>query len=883
MFQPIAIVGLIFTIIGCIVSLFLIPMIGSFTWKRKEWHNYFRSALLSLLLACFFHVFASIFVYSIVLFTQSIPISGDDRLLMDIYNKPRFLLKGSCAVVRICIWVMVIERTIATIKRKNYQNYNNYGITAIIFFLPFAYGFNVNNIGKIWQFFDDHYIKFSMAIDLITVMVLIILWILNSKLRKTISGIEMDLTEKFQITENIRLIKLSLPVTITYLIDNFIFNIIYETYNLTVLEDETIVLINYASLIYCYLFFIFNIIYQYSNLFPFLKYMKKNKIGTCSRRTQTKDDEINNKNIKLQNIKIINANNKEVPMNYDQKSYFNVYAKAWQKMSETYKEGNIFDVALITENIAKNLINLTDLKNLSTVNKSCQEGVTRHVKKTKIIPKLPIHEVYYNEYTKNEVRGTYLNESGEFSTLNEDIERFKKIIDGKIVTDAEVVINYSINMPNKNDKLFMSIGKQIASYINKLFDLYQNASTLVFMNKSFESEELLLVFIVSELKSFSIKNIYGLDFFSINEYYTVRKEHLENVDVFNGLPNIKKVVFRNSLSGFCAYDDTLTECSMKYLIKCLGKKNNTIIGLPMFYAYPYSKRLGNIMSYAHDRKVDIHLYEESNRSGLYYETFRDYAFTSNSPYINAVTTFSSTIANLGIMNQMKELIAMFPNLKTLSIEAQFKLEYKRKYSGCLVPDYNPQYYCNENFGITKFHPSAPLKSISIKLCDLISPMSENPNIYKEIKYHFIKNLIGKLPNTVTNFSLQNINSGCQDVLKLLSEKCPHIREMKLQKVEISDDSIIAFNELQFLLLSEANYIKLPKTLFVLIYEIIKEKPMKDNNVEAIIDKLKDENNLNYIIKIKDHERMKRYILSSNYLLALKSAQTSRLSWLTYIS
>uniref|UniRef100_A0A0N5BJD7 G_PROTEIN_RECEP_F1_2 domain-containing protein n=1 Tax=Strongyloides papillosus TaxID=174720 RepID=A0A0N5BJD7_STREA len=317
-------------IIGNIGAFLFIPIIFKFIFQRKEWHLYYRSIFSSVIVACTIHTLSSLVIYTIIFHVNRIPVLGENFELTHVYSLARYFLKGSCGTVRICIWILVIERTFATVKKKNYELHHNYFVAVILFIIPFAYGYNIDNIGHFWPFFRNNYVKFCIAIDCLTLLVLIILWLLNRKLHQLHHEKVLTLSEKFQISENIRLSKLSLPVTILFILDNYTFNIIFSIGIFTPEEDEFLTLLNYGSLAYCYAGFFIFVLYQYKEKFSLQFSIGRNKVVNSSNNdVSSKNNDNSQRHDKTQVIKMKNANNKLVPMDYDQKSYFNVYANTW--------------------------------------------------------------------------------------------------------------------------------------------------------------------------------------------------------------------------------------------------------------------------------------------------------------------------------------------------------------------------------------------------------------------------------------------------------------------------------------------------------------------------------------------------------------------------
>ncbi|CEF70607.1 7TM GPCR, serpentine receptor class e (Sre) family-containing protein [Strongyloides ratti] len=150
------------------------------------------------------------------------------------------------------------------------------------------------------------------------------------KMKKLVNDKNKNLSEKYQINENIRLIKLMLPLIFCFIVINVIFNIIILYGKLAIINRDDLLLLNDTILFVSYNIFLIHLYFKF-------KKINDNKIEIIN--GNNKENEANQLNSDNQsnlkpntvtgNIKLFNEDGKKIPTNYDQKAYFEMFAKSW--------------------------------------------------------------------------------------------------------------------------------------------------------------------------------------------------------------------------------------------------------------------------------------------------------------------------------------------------------------------------------------------------------------------------------------------------------------------------------------------------------------------------------------------------------------------------
>uniref|UniRef100_A0A914PHK2 Uncharacterized protein n=1 Tax=Panagrolaimus davidi TaxID=227884 RepID=A0A914PHK2_9BILA len=135
---------------------------------------------------------------------------------------------------------LFLERSLATIKRSTYESITSFWFTAILSGLSLIYSLAISSMWHILPLFlvvidISVSIPISFGLNLLCAMCVVLLSYYNRKLRKKEIGTMCDLSQRYQIDENIKLLNQWLPVlfigSIT-IISNGIFSICGYSFNI---------------------------------------------------------------------------------------------------------------------------------------------------------------------------------------------------------------------------------------------------------------------------------------------------------------------------------------------------------------------------------------------------------------------------------------------------------------------------------------------------------------------------------------------------------------------------------------------------------------------------------------------------------------------------
>uniref|UniRef100_A0A0N5BJD5 7TM_GPCR_Srx domain-containing protein n=1 Tax=Strongyloides papillosus TaxID=174720 RepID=A0A0N5BJD5_STREA len=247
-----------------------------------------------------------------------------------IYNAVDLVSLYSPGILRLGIWLFVIERLFATQLRKTYEKKKSSIIATIFFIAPFGYELALYFCIQAWSSFEFYYFTLCILIDFIILILILSLLYLNVKLKKLTFQNNVELSEKFQINENIRLIKLMIPLVFSFIFINIIFNSLIDYGSLKFISKDDLLALNVTILFMAYNIFLVYLLIKF-------KKINDTKVGCLnsnSKRNELTDTANNSQNNPKINtiagsVKIFNGDGKKIPTHYDQKSYFEMFAKSW--------------------------------------------------------------------------------------------------------------------------------------------------------------------------------------------------------------------------------------------------------------------------------------------------------------------------------------------------------------------------------------------------------------------------------------------------------------------------------------------------------------------------------------------------------------------------
>uniref|UniRef100_A0A0K0FV13 Serpentine receptor class gamma n=1 Tax=Strongyloides venezuelensis TaxID=75913 RepID=A0A0K0FV13_STRVS len=289
-----------------------------------------------LLLTITAYVLSTCFVDIILLCLERIPQPKYEKFEERLYYFGYEAQVYTSAFIRSCNWVLVIERITSTLKRNVYERYRSTIVGISICTMILSYGIIVKNINRIWKGFEEHYYKFSMIFDFFTIIIACYLWYKNVKLRRLTIISDIHLSEKFQINENIRLVKFTFPFIVPYIFINTGFNILLD-FGHSLLSDTDLVLAYNDLCIFISYIIVFIYILNKNNIIKCFPHRNSNNILSFSRSFGKNQSTQNNGTKKFDNktkqfrtnSQTLQINGKQIPTNYDDEAYHRVVTMAW--------------------------------------------------------------------------------------------------------------------------------------------------------------------------------------------------------------------------------------------------------------------------------------------------------------------------------------------------------------------------------------------------------------------------------------------------------------------------------------------------------------------------------------------------------------------------
>uniref|UniRef100_A0A0N4ZS48 G_PROTEIN_RECEP_F1_2 domain-containing protein n=1 Tax=Parastrongyloides trichosuri TaxID=131310 RepID=A0A0N4ZS48_PARTI len=139
----------------------------------------------------------------------------NDGLLNFIYNNNngkqnnfylvlRYAQNYSNNLIRFSIWFLIIERIVATKKRKTYEKSKNSFIPFCIAILITSLAAILTNLRTVVAIINKNFHQFLLILDIPLVISLFVLKYFNKTIRRQGKSVLSNLTEKYQIIENIK-------------------------------------------------------------------------------------------------------------------------------------------------------------------------------------------------------------------------------------------------------------------------------------------------------------------------------------------------------------------------------------------------------------------------------------------------------------------------------------------------------------------------------------------------------------------------------------------------------------------------------------------------------------------------------------------------------
>uniref|UniRef100_A0A0N4ZBD9 F-box domain-containing protein n=1 Tax=Parastrongyloides trichosuri TaxID=131310 RepID=A0A0N4ZBD9_PARTI len=461
----------------------------------------------------------------------------------------------------------------------------------------------------------------------------------------------------------------------------------------------------------------------------------------------------------------------------------------------------IFSQYPIRQRIVDNLDSFTDIENLASKSMSIYENIkTFPIKKnisvsentflifkisdiySSLIENLPNIRLKYNDHVLNP--NDLLR---YFATIpNGELEHIKKIhfyffdtcIDYR-TGDIYNSVNFLPNIQTYNPLNLKQFGREIANFIDNLFELCPNADTL-----EINSQLSIHFFIIYYLASPKIKILQGTTLLSMVVFANIRNnDYLGCIDKMPGLEEFHIDCFSSRILETEYYADILRD-----IFTCLTRKKcNKVV----YYGdirtssneIQFINNFGNFLNLTQEYNVNISL----KGNYIFKSEFYIHCLVESIVELNIapenITDFTTFASNLHA----------FSKLKTVKLEL-IDIFFHR----ILNDNLNDTF---KTFSGTKMFEK--IEEFYIKL-EMFSPESVI-NDYAEIKNNTILKLLMELSTNLRILYLENIPDLTQEMSDTLSKNCPNITEIYLiPKNSINRNFIKNMKKLEFMFL-RGNY------------------------------------------------------------------------------
>uniref|UniRef100_A0AC35TY11 G_PROTEIN_RECEP_F1_2 domain-containing protein n=1 Tax=Rhabditophanes sp. KR3021 TaxID=114890 RepID=A0AC35TY11_9BILA len=284
---------LVASIIGIFLAtslLIMLPHAVIFISHKTSWNLYFKGNIVIVMISIFIQTSLTFVIDVVILLANEIPTYSTEATIFKlIYDEVRIAQTAFNSVIRLGVWILVLERVYSTKYRKTYEQRKNTLVSILCVYL----------------------------------------WFHNRTLRIQEKGKLLKLSEKFQISLNITSIKLAIPLVVGFAMLNFVFNVILDFVPNQIFDRQIVLVWNYTSLAASHLFFVLLVCYELNN-FQGKSYIFLKVWSLMRRKSYTVVDVLPSTDIRLKDLKIINSFGKVVTTNADQTSYFTIFNASWK-------------------------------------------------------------------------------------------------------------------------------------------------------------------------------------------------------------------------------------------------------------------------------------------------------------------------------------------------------------------------------------------------------------------------------------------------------------------------------------------------------------------------------------------------------------------------
>uniref|UniRef100_A0A0K0F0Z4 F-box domain-containing protein n=1 Tax=Strongyloides venezuelensis TaxID=75913 RepID=A0A0K0F0Z4_STRVS len=459
---------------------------------------------------------------------------------------------------------------------------------------------------------------------------------------------------------------------------------------------------------------------------------------------------------------------------------------------------------LIIQSILKYFENIKDLQNVSMVNKCLYEEVMKIQVPDCIIKPPNKCELNFDYSYVSQFVGEFCYEKERYQYLDEIYEKISSISRENLSFTKEIVISYAFDVGDSEISLLERLGKDGAAFICKLFDLYENAECLKFIDNSSEHEGGLLTFILKELKSEKIKSINGIDVNSLNKFFNIYEDEGSSKDIFCNVVNLRSLSFDRQ--------SDIELLDVKLLVECLKNKDDIIVKLNLYVNdnnIDFFKNIITCLPEENDILFDLVFPEDMLLEELEY-----FMISISNDWYSKIRSITATCRTIEVIKMLNDLISHLIKLRSLHLEVMFVNGDSRMFEEFIQGNGHHE-YIKENFCLIDIGKNSNIKKVSITFNDTKSMFNKHQINDREMaKYYFIKSLLTSTP-LVETLELNNIQQ-TDKLTSVLEENNRKLTNLIFNNVTLSSRFLPELRSVRFLFLAPPNLIPIPSFIELLI-------------------------------------------------------------------
>uniref|UniRef100_A0A0N4ZHM4 F-box domain-containing protein n=1 Tax=Parastrongyloides trichosuri TaxID=131310 RepID=A0A0N4ZHM4_PARTI len=379
-------------------------------------------------------------------------------------------------------------------------------------------------------------------------------------------------------------------------------------------------------------------------------------------------------------------------------------------------------------------------------------------------------------------------------------------------------------------------GKEVGLLLNKIFNFFDNAFVLNFVDIKEKRCSALQIYTLQYLKSSSIRKILGINCSAVKDY--LLSEELNEINLFEHIEKLDEIGFYLAPGKDNYYLNKVD----KFLSKLNTSKNLTI-NLNKINSTVSCRVVRSIITTAACKNWKI----KANLSSNFDSGIRLNRGFSEKETANSV--FKSVVGIKVVFDdlyKLKRIIKKFENLASLTVMIKNDYEYDEIIQGKSSPrvknnNQNFQKFFNEvntsekydkSFSEKKQRVKFALKTIkkikTLKEFCIVSYESVRKipysSLINECSSLLVNEIVKRLPESISIFTLCAKFEVDKNFVTLLNSVLPNLNTLVLRKVFFDDDQCLQdFTNLKFLYLSCVPPTQIPKNLKYFLVEVAQNK------------------------------------------------------------